>query len=206
MAFRIRRIMQSRGRTHEACIPCPPRPAPGILFFLYFCVALMPCMAMAAQSFTLDSPTLRAGAHMLLANVYGKCGGGDQSPPLRWHDPPAGTKSYAVTMFDPDATGGFWHWIAFDIYAGAHGLNPGAGTPHSGNAPGDTVQLRNDFGNDGYSGPCPPPGPPHHYVITAYALDVPELGIVAHFDRNAALAAIRKHALAKATLTTTWGH
>ncbi len=173
---------------------------------LSVCLALVPAVATAAQSFTLDSPTLHAGAAMPLANVYGKCGGGDQSPPLRWHDPPPGTKSYAVTMYDPDASGGFWHWVAFDISVGAHGLNTGAGTPHSGNAPGDTEQLRNDFGNEGYSGPCPPPGPPHHYVITVYALDVPELGIVAHFDRNAALAAIRKHALAKATLTTTWGH
>jgi Raf kinase inhibitor-like YbhB/YbcL family protein len=159
----------------------------------------------AASGFTLDSPTLSAGGRMPLANVYGECGGGNQSPPLRWHDPPSGTQSYAVTMFDPDAKGGFWHWIAFDIAVGAHGLNAGAGTPHSGNAPGDTEQPRNDFGNAGYSGPCPPPGKPHHYVITAYALDVPELGPVAHFSRDRALAAIRKHTLAKATLTVVWG-
>ncbi len=143
---------------------------------------------------------------MPIAGVYSECGGDDLSPPLRWRDPPAGTKSFAVTMFDPDAPGGFWHWIAFDIAAGAHGLNAGAGTPHSGDAPGDTVQLANDFGNRGYSGPCPPPGKPHHYVITVYALDVPELGIQAHFSRKAALAEIQKHALVKASLTVTWGH
>jgi Raf kinase inhibitor-like YbhB/YbcL family protein len=172
----------------------------------WLCLALVPCKTMAAQHFTLDSPTLHAGAAMPLANVYSECGGGNVSPQLLWHDPPANTRSYAVTVFDPDAPGGFWHWIAFDIYAGAHGLNTGAGTPHSGNAPGDTVQLRNDFGKNGYSGPCPPRGKPHRYVITVYALDVPKLGIVAHFDRKAALAAIRQHALASASLTVTWGH
>ncbi|MGH8183074.1 MAG: YbhB/YbcL family Raf kinase inhibitor-like protein [Rhodanobacteraceae bacterium] len=172
---------------------------------LWLCLVCAPVAALAAQGFTLDSPTLHADARMPLANVYTECGGGNQSPPLQWHDAPAETKSYAVTMYDPDATGGFWHWIAFDIAIGAHGLNAGAGTPHSGNAPGDTEQPRNDFGNAGYSGPCPPPGKSHHYVITVYALDVPELGIKAHFSRKDALAAIKQHTLAKATLVVTWG-
>lgn len=168
-------------------------------------LAAFTASAMAAAPFTLDSPTLAANDNMPMANVYVQCGGGNQSPALRWHGTPAGTKSFAVTMFDPDAAGGFWHWIAFDIAVGAHGLNAGAGTPHSGNAPGDTVQLKNDFGNEGYSGPCPPPGEPHHYVITVYALDAPELGLAAHFSRKDALAAIAQHALAKASLVATWG-
>ena len=172
---------------------------------LLVCLLGFPAMALAAQAFTLTSATLTAGGPMPLANVYTECGGGNQSPPLRWRDPPSGTKSYAVTMYDPDAAGGFWHWIAFDISPGAHGLNAGAGTPHNGNAPGDTEQLRNDFGNAGYSGPCPPPGKPHHYVITVYALGVPDLGFAAHFSRKDALAAIQQHTLAKATLTVTWG-
>lgn len=159
--------------------------------------------AIAAPPFTLDSPTLAANARMPVANVYTQCGGGNQSPALRWHNPPAGTRSYAVTMFDPDAN--FWHWIAFDIAVGAYGLNADAGSPHSGNAPGDTVQLKNDFGQAGYAGPCPPPGKAHHYVITVYAVDIPELGIATHFSRKDALAAIRQHTLAKATLTVDWG-
>lgn len=172
----------------------------------WLCLALISTTTWAAQGFTLDSPTLRAGASMPLANVYTECGGGNVSPALRWHDPPPGTKSFAVTMYDPDAAGGFWHWIAYDIAVGAHGLNAGAGTPHNGDAPGDTEQPRNDFGNHGYSGPCPPAGKPHHYVITVYAMDVPELGLAAHFSRNDALAAIKQHTLAKATLTVSWGH
>jgi Raf kinase inhibitor-like YbhB/YbcL family protein len=166
-------------------------------------LAAFAAAAVAAPPFTLGSPTLATGARMPMANVYAECGGGNQSPPLRWANAPTGTKSYAVTMFDSDAN--FWHWIAFDIAVGAHGLNPDAGAPRSGNAPGDTMQLKNDFGNAGYSGPCPPAGAPHHYVITVYALDVPELGIAARFDREVALAAIRQHALAQATLTLTWG-
>lgn len=165
----------------------------------------VPFAALAAQGFSVVSPTLVDGGRMPIADVYTQCGGGNVSPPLQWHNPPPGTKSFAVTMFDPDARGGFWHWIAFDISIGAHGLNAGAGKPHSGNAPGDTVQLANDFGNAGYSGPCPPAGSPHHYVITVYALDVPELGLAAHFSRKDALAAIAQHTLAKATLTATWG-
>lgn len=173
-----------------------------ILFWL--CLSLAPAMAWAAQGFVLDSPALDAGASMPLANVYTGCGGGNVSPALRWHGAPAGTKSFAVTMYDPDAAGGFWHWIAFNIPVGAHGLNANAGDPHSGNAPGDTEQPNNDFGNAGYSGPCPPPGAPHHYAITVYALDVPTLGLAARFIRKDALAAIERHALAKATLTVTW--
>ena len=172
---------------------------------LGLCLAIFSIVVLAAQPFTLSSRTLTPNGTMPLANVYTECGGGNQSPQLMWHDPPPGTKSFAVTMYDPDANGGFWHWVAYDIAVGAHGLNAGAGTPHNGDAPGDTEQLRNDFGNAGYSGPCPPPGKPHHYVITVYALDVPELGLMAHLSRGDALAAIKRHTLATASLTVTWG-
>lgn len=162
--------------------------------------------ALAAPAFTLTSPVLQAGAAMPRSAAYADCGGANLSPRLAWSDPPAGTRSYAVTLLDRDVTGGFWHWIAFDISIGAHGLNAGAGTPHSGNAPGDTVQLTNSYGTAGYGGPCPPAGQTHHYVFTVYALDVPKLGVAAHFSRADALAAIHKHALAQATLDATFTH
>lgn len=159
----------------------------------------------AAQAFTLDSPQIKPGGDIEHAQVYTQCGGDNVSPQLAWHDPPANTKSFAVTVFDPDAPGGFWHWIAFDIHVGAHGLNAGAGTLHNGNAPGDTIQIANGFGERGYSGPCPPPGKPHHYVFTVYALDVPTLGLSIDADADKAIAAIRRHALANATLTAHYG-
>ncbi|HET9835173.1 MAG TPA: YbhB/YbcL family Raf kinase inhibitor-like protein [Rhodanobacteraceae bacterium] len=162
--------------------------------------------ATAAQAFTLTSPVVKPNGTIPLQQVYTECGGGNVSPQLEWRDVPPGTKSFAVSVFDPDAPGGgFWHWIAFNIGVGAHGLNPGAGTPHSGNAPGDTVQMENGFGNKGYSGPCPPPGKPHHYVFTAYALDVAVLPVSAAAGADHVIAAIKKHALATATLTATYG-
>jgi hypothetical protein len=105
--------------------------------FFWLCLSLAPAMAFAAQGFTLDSPTLSDGARMPIANVYTQCGGGNVSPALQWHHPPANTRGFAVTMYDPDASGGFWHWIIFEIPIGAHGLNADAGAPRSGNAPGD---------------------------------------------------------------------
>lgn len=159
----------------------------------------------AAQAFTLTSPVIKPNGTIPMQQVYTQCGGGNVSPQLEWHDVPAGTKSFAVSVFDPDAAGGFWHWVAFNISVGAHGLNPGAGTPHSGNAPGDTVQMENGFGNTGYSGPCPPAGKPHHYLFTAYALDVPVLPVSAAAGADRVIAAIKKHALATATLTAVYG-
>lgn len=162
--------------------------------------------ATAAPTFTLSSPVLKPNAAIAMQQVYTKCGGGNISPQLEWRGVPAGTRSFAVSVFDPDAPGGgFWHWVAFNIDVGAHGLNPGAGTVHSGNAPGDTVQLENGFDQHGYSGPCPPAGKPHHYVFSAYALDVPVLPVGAAADADAAIKVIRKHAIATATLTAVFG-
>ncbi|MGH8212882.1 MAG: YbhB/YbcL family Raf kinase inhibitor-like protein [Rhodanobacteraceae bacterium] len=160
----------------------------------------------AAQAFTLDSPVIHESGTIRVQQVYTRCGGGNVSPQLEWHDPPKNARSYAVTVFDPDAGGGgFWHWIAFNIGVGAHGLNEGAGTPRSGNAPGDTVQFTNGFGDHGYSGPCPPPGKPHRYVFTVYALDTALLPVSAAASPEDAVEAIRKHAIAEAMLTATYG-
>lgn len=160
----------------------------------------------AAQAFTLDSPQVKPGGAIAREQVNTRCGGDNVSPQLAWHDAPKNTRSFAVTMFDPDAPGGwFWHWFAYDIGVGAQGLNPGAGTPHNGNAPGDTDQLVNGFGERGYAGPCPPPGKPHHYVFTVYALDVAEITLGPAADPNKAIVKIRRRALATATLTAMYG-
>lgn len=162
--------------------------------------------ARAAPAFALHSPQIRDGGTIARAQVYTQCGGDNVSPPLQWSGAPAATQSYAVTVFDPDAPGGgFWHWVAFDISVGAHGLNADAGRPHSGDAPGDMAQGRNGFGDIGYSGPCPPPGKPHRYVFTVYALDVPELDVGAGTDVQRTLTEIRKHALASASFTALYG-
>jgi Raf kinase inhibitor-like YbhB/YbcL family protein len=91
------------------------------------------------------------------------CEGRNVSPPLRWTAPPRGTRSFALTVTDPDAPGGtFVHWVAWGIAPSARSLGVGARPPHEG---------RNSAGTVGYTGPCPPPGPAHRYVFRLYALD-----------------------------------
>ena len=106
------------------------------------------------------------------------CEGGNVSPELRWNRVPKGTKSFAVTVYDPDApTGsGWWHWIIFNIPPDVTSLPAGAGKPDGGGAPQGSVQSRTDFGEPGYGGPCPPAGDkPHRYIFTLYALKLDQL-------------------------------
>ncbi|MFJ4681302.1 YbhB/YbcL family Raf kinase inhibitor-like protein [Kitasatospora sp. NPDC088783] len=128
-----------------------------------------------AQRFAVSSPDLVNGrfpqSHW--ANAFG-CDGGNQPLRLEWRGAPTGTRSFAVTMFDPDApTGsGFWHWLVWDVPATATGLGA---TP-----PAGAVTGADDAGVQGYLGPCPPVGDrPHHYQINVYALDAPSLALPA---------------------------
>jgi len=115
-------------------------------------------------------------------NGFG-CVGGNISPQLYWANAPAGTKGYAITMYDPDApTGsGWWHWIAFDIPLATKELPAGAGTPGRPGMPAGAIQSRTDFGSVGYGGPCPPEGHgPHRYIVTIHALRTDKLGLDAN--------------------------
>lgn len=133
-----------------------------------------------AAQFNLSSPDVHVGAivpHEQVFNGFG-CNGGNISPVLQWTDPPAGTKSFAVTMYDPDApTGsGWWHWVMFNIPANAKGLAKNAGSVPAKLAPAGAVQSRTDFNQPGYGGPCPPVGDkPHRYLFSVYALKVDKL-------------------------------
>lgn len=125
-----------------------------------------------SQTFTLRSKDIGGQATQKeFFNGMG-CTGQNISPELSWENPPAGTQYYAVTMYDKDApTGsGFWHWVIFNIPAGTSGLKTNAGDPNKNLAPKEAVQSVTDFGKAGYGGPCPPPGEPHQYLITVYAL------------------------------------
>ncbi|MBE7368036.1 YbhB/YbcL family Raf kinase inhibitor-like protein [Ramlibacter pallidus] len=107
-------------------------------------------------------------------------GGQNVSPALAWSDAPAGTKSFALTMHDPDApTGsGWWHWVVYDIPASATGLPKGAGAAGGARLPQGAKQGRTDFGSKEYGGAAPPPGHgPHRYVFTLYALNVDKLDV-----------------------------
>jgi hypothetical protein len=166
---------------------------------------------MASPALAMDLTSTSFGAdgkfdNKYVAGVFG-CSGGNISPQLGWSGAPDGTKSFAVTMYDPDApTGsGFWHWEVFNIPASVTELPEGAGS-EGGTLPAGAAQGRNDAGMNAYMGPCPPQGDPaHHYVITVFAVDtetlppdqIPSaavLGFNLHF-----------HTLDKASVTYTYG-
>ena len=133
--------------------------------------------ARADGAFTLTSASVRAGSAMQNAQVFDQddCKGGNRSPQLTWRNAPAGTRGFAITMLDEDAPGrGWWHWAVAGIPASVDSL------PENASSSGFLQKLcavegRNDFDTDGYGGPCPPPGKPHRYIITVYALNAADL-------------------------------
>jgi Raf kinase inhibitor-like YbhB/YbcL family protein len=127
--------------------------------------------------------------------------GGNISPAIVWEDEPAGTRSYALVVEDPDAPKGmFRHWAAYDIPAESNGLPEGAG------ADAQKVHMGvNDFGNTRYDGPQPPPGHgTHHYHFRLFALDVPSLDVPQKSSVQEILAAAQQHALAEAEIVGTF--
>jgi Raf kinase inhibitor-like YbhB/YbcL family protein len=159
--------------------------------------------------FTATSTNISPGGKIADAQVYNGfgCKGGNISPELSWSGAPAGTKSFAILMHDPDApTGsGWWHWVVYNIPATVSSLPAGAGDPKKSLLPAGALQGRTDFGDPGYGGPCPPPGKPHRYYVRVYALKVEKLEVPA--DATAAFVgfSVRMHALATAELMGTYG-
>jgi len=149
-----------------------------------------------------DGDYLKAD-HILSASYGFGCAGGNKSPQLAWNGAPAGTKSFALTCFDPDApTGsGFWHWLVVNIPPGATELPLDAGNPAGGKLPAGALQTRTDFGAPGYGGPCPPEGDhPHRYLFTLFACSLDKLPVQA--DTSAAVVGfyLNFNTLAKASL------
>ncbi|AEV85481.1 hypothetical protein ACWT_4459 [Actinoplanes sp. SE50] len=132
-----------------------------------------------------------------LADAFG-CAGDNVQPRLTWSAAPAATRSFAVTMYDPDApTGsGFWHWLAWDL--------PATTDTAGSTLPSAAVTGTNDAGRTGYLGPCPPTGDiPHHYRLTVYALDVPTLSLPATTPPAVAMFTMSSHILASGAITVT---
>ncbi len=175
---------------------------------------LLSTSAMAADGFTFSSESIKEGAMLDMKYVYNSfgCSGKNVSPAFHWSNPPAGTKSYVLTMYDPDApTGsGWWHWMVYNIPAEVTSLREGESfkTYKEGDKTvnfGKVGQARTDFGSSSYGGPCPPPGAPHHYVFTLYALKVAKLdlnknssGAMVGFNANA-------NVIEKKTITVMFG-
>lgn len=162
-----------------------------------------------AESLRMTSPQIREGSPIpneQVFNMYG-CHGDNLSPALQWQNPPQGTRSFAVTVYDLDVpTGGdWWHWVIFNIPADVAGLVKGAGDPSARLAPPGAIQLRNDFGKPGYGGPCPPAGDkPHRYEFTVYALKLDKLPLDEKSPATTVSYYLRQNMLAKAVLTATY--
>src|SRR5918999_1085848 len=162
-----------------------------------------------AASFTVTSTTVTDGTAWSpeqFSGIFGVPGGKDVSPQLSWSGAPEGTKSYAVTVYDPDApTGsGFWHWAVADIPATVTELPEGAGDDTGSGLPAGAFQLRNDARAARFIGAAPPAGHgPHRYFIVVHALDVESIGVPA--DATPALLGFTMagHILGRAVLTAT---
>ncbi len=163
----------------------------------------------AAGRFVLESADIKPRGQLTEQQVFKGfgCSGANVSPQLSWKNAPEGVKSFVVTVYDPDApTGsGWWHWVVYDIPAGAKELPQGAG---SGKAPlpEGAVQGRTDFGAPGFGGACPPAGDkPHRYIFTVYALGIEKLG--APLDASPAMIGFmtRANSLGSAALTAHYG-
>ena len=172
-----------------------------------FCLA---STVVCADDFTLTSPTIKPGASLSEEQVFNGfgCSGKNQSPPLQWTAGPEGTKSYAITVYDPDApTGsGWWHWIVYNIPANVRELPAGAGDATGKLLPEGVKQGRTDYGIHAFGGACPPKGDkPHRYIFTIYALKIKNIDVP--YDSSAALIGfmINANSLGKASFTATYG-
>jgi len=153
------------------------------------------------MTFTLTSNSFTDGGTLPDAQVKAK---GDTSPHLKWSGAPEGTKSFAVTCYDPDApTGsGFWHWTVANIPAGVTELAEGA-SPDA--MPAGCVEGRTDYGPPGFGGAAPPPGHgPHRYIFTVFAVDTDKLEVTP--DNSGAVFGfnLHFHTLARVSITATY--
>ena len=159
-----------------------------------------------AGTFKLTSPTIKSGATLTEEQVFEGfgCTGKNQSPALKWTPGPTGTKSYAITVYDPDApTGsGWWHWVVYNIPATVTELAPGAGDASGKLLPPEVLQGRTDYGTHAFGGACPPKGDkPHRYIFTVYSLKIEKIDAPA--EASPALIGFMIHAttLGKASFT-----
>jgi Raf kinase inhibitor-like YbhB/YbcL family protein len=162
-----------------------------------------------AATFTVTSTTVADGAAWpteQYSGLFGVPGGKDVSPQLSWNGAPEGTRSYAVTVYDPDApTGsGFWHWAVADIPASVTELPEGAGDDTGSGLPEGAFQLPGDSGAARYIGAAPPAGHgPHRYFVVVHALDVPSIGVAADATPAVLGFTMAGHILGRAVLVAT---
>ena len=160
--------------------------------FISFCTALS---VQAQNQMELSSSSFAPNSSILKEQVYARCGGKNISPDLTWKNIPEDTKSFALIMHDPDAPrdGGFYHWLVINIPVDKTSMNKGEKI-------NDAVELKNDFKEYGYGGPCPPSGQ-HRYNFTIYALNVDKLNGLEQSSPKEVESIVKAHAIAHSTLT-----
>jgi len=169
-------------------------------------LATVPVRAAAFRVWSHDVKDGQFQRDQVLSRAYGLgCDGGNLSPHINWEGMPQGTLSFVLTVFDQNARNGkgWFHWVVVNIPYAVNSLPRGAGGDGAVEAVG-ALQTRNDFGQTGYGGPCPPPGQTHRYVITLTALKVAKLPL----DRNATPAMVdalvQANKLGSASFTATY--
>ena len=176
---------------------------PRIAAALALTLAAGPASAQAGGALRLTSSAFPSGEALPARHT---CDGEDLSPPLAWSDPPAGTKSFALVVDDPDAPDPkaprtVWvHWIVYDLPADARALREALRS--AGDLPKGARMGRNDWGKPDWRGPCPPVGR-HRYVHKLYALDL-LLGERGALTKRELEAAMDGHVLARAELIGTY--
>jgi len=156
---------------------------------------------LSGDSFSLVSDTLKG--QMGKKEEYNGlgCNGENRSPELHWSGAPKGTRSFALTLFDPDApTGsGWWHWIIVNIPPNVTEIPEDASGKHQ--LPKGAIETITNFGKSGFGGPCPPRGDmAHSYVFTLYALDTDKLDVNEKTDSSSVKFLIGQHVLDKSIL------
>ena len=178
------------------------------LLLLTIIAILLSAPITRAENFTLSSKDL--GGQLSDLQVFSGfgCTGKNISPHLLWKNAPPETKSFAVTVYDPDApTGsGWWHWVIFNIPAAVRQLATDAGNPAKGLAPKGSIESITDYGKPGFGGACPPVGDkPHRYIFTVYALKVEKLELNSESPPAMVGYYLNNNALAKASLISYYG-
>lgn len=162
-----------------------------------------PSIAFAKDGLTLQSTSIAEGQTLDMKHVYKGfgCEGENISPALSWSGTPEGTKSFAITVYDPDApTGsGWWHWFAFNIPTSTKSISEG------GTLPEGAITLRNDYGANEFGGACPPKGEVHRYQFTIHALDT-TLELDPTVSNALAGYMVNAHSIESDTITAVYNH
>ncbi len=175
-----------------------------------FSLLLVLSTNVAAEGFYLSSTDIQGQiGNDQVFNSFG-CSGKNISPQLSWKNAPKGTKSFAITVYDPDApTGsGWWHWVVFNIDKSVDNIKTGASSLSGDKSamPADAIESFTSYSSKGFGGACPPKGDkPHRYIFTVYALDIEKIEQTADARPELIGFFVNSHAIAKASIMAYYG-